>query len=206
MKITKLFAALFTIAIAATFASCSPAEKGDKKTADSVSENNSSIDYNGKIAYIRMDSLMRGYGMYIDLSDEFTKKGQKIEEELTQKGRSLEREITDYQTKAEKGLVTRFEGQTIEQGLQKKQQDVVQYRDKMMGEMQQEEAVISNKISTEVMNFLKEYNQTKGYSMIFQSTANTPVLLADPTLDITNDVLTELNKRYLDSKKTSEKK
>lgn len=203
MKITKLYAASLFVASVALFLSCNTDTKGTEATADSTTE--ATIDYSGKIAYLRMDSLMRGYGMYIDLSDEFTKKGQQVEAELTQKGRALEREAASYQEKAQKGLITRFEGQTIEADLQKKNQAVMQYRDEMMREMQQQEAVITAQISDEIMTYLKEYNQDKKFSLILQTTAGNPVILADPALDITGDVLAELNKRYLANKGTANK-
>lgn len=206
MKLTKLLAATILVAFGATFASCSKNATGTKTAADSTSVGNASnVAYTGKIAFIRMDSLMNGYGLYIDLSDDYRKKGQGIEAELTQKGRALEREVAAYQEKAQKGLVTRFEQQSIEEGLQKKNQAAMQYRDKMTAELQQEEMVMSNKISEAVMSFIKEYNAEKGYSMIIQTTGNTPILIADPALDITSEVLVELNKRYLESKGTAKK-
>lgn len=179
----------------------------DSKTSGSTSSSSdstavSSANYSGGIAYIQMDSLLNGYGMYIDLSDVLSTKGKQIEAELTSKGRSLEREVREYQEKAEKGLVTRYQAQTIEEGLQKKQQQVVEYRDKSMGEMQQEQVVMLNSISDEVMKYLKEYNASKGYSMILQTSGSNPILLADPAMDITQEILVELNKRYLDSKAT----
>lgn len=177
-----------------------------QKSSDSASKGSDSttvaanLAYNGKIAYLRMDSLMRGYGMYIDMSDTFTKKQAQVQSELQAKGRALEREMMEYQDKAQKGLVTRYQAQTIEEGLQKKQQDLVAYRDRVMNEMGEQEAVMSNNISKAVMDYLKEYNNTKLYSMIFQTTGGTPILIADPSLDITAEVLAELNKRYLADK------
>lgn len=204
MKITKLFAAVIVIAFGTIFISCNNDSKAVSTTSDSTAKT-SNMNFNGQIAFVRMDSLMRGYGMYIDMSDDFAQKGQRIEGELTQKGRALEREVAEYQDKAQKGLITRFEGQTIEDGLQKKNQAAMQYRDKMMAEMQQEEIVMSNKISTAVLEFLKQYNEQKHYSVILQTSGGNPVILADPTLDITEEVLAELNKRYLEAKSTEKK-
>lgn len=201
MKLTKLLFATSIGAICAIFTGCAGNGNGTNTTSiDSTKNVNNVTTYTGNIAYVRMDSLMRGYGMFIDMSDEFAKKGKNIEADLAQRGRSLEKELADYQDKAQKGLITRFQSQGIEEGLQKKNQELMQFRDQAMGKMQQEEMVMMNTISKEIMDFLNEYNQQKKYSVIFQSTASNPILVADPALDITNEVLTELNKRYLDSK------
>lgn len=190
---------IFTISVIATLTyACAGNASSTKDTAaDSTAKLDlTSATYNGQIAFIRMDSLMRGYGMFIDMSTEFGKKQQKIQGELTAKGRSLEREAMEYQDKAQKGLITTYQARTTEEGLQKKQQDIMAYRDRVLGELSQEESVMSANIFKTISDFLQEYNAEKGYSMIIQTAAGSPVLVADPKLDITAEVLSELNKRY----------
>lgn len=156
----------------------------------------SNIDYNGQIVYVQIDSLMRGYGMAIDLQAAFATKSEKAQNELTSKGRSLEREMRDYQEKAQKGLITRFQAQDIETGLQKKQQSVLEYRDRMMQELGEEEAVMMNKISDAIMQYVKKYNAEKKYSMIISTQGANTVLIADPSLNITDELLKGLNEEY----------
>lgn len=194
MRLLQLFAisALFVGAVA-----CSGGSSTTTSSKDSSSVlNPTDIDYSGQIAFVRMDSLMRGYGMYIDMSDAFGKKQQKIQNELTNKGRGLERDAMEYQEKAQKGLITPYQAKTTEEGLQKKQQEIVAYRDRVLGELSEEEGVMSAEIYQTVMEYLTEYNADKGYSMILQTSGGNPVLIGDPKLDITNEVLSELNKRY----------
>lgn len=152
--------------------------------------------YNGKIAFIRMDSLRNGYGMFIDESDEFGKKSQKAETELASRGRALQQEAIDLNDKMQKGLVTRYQAETTGKTLQKKEQDLMAYRDRKSNELAEEQAVLSAKIAKTVLDYLKEYNLTHKYSMIIQTEGSMPVVLADPSLDITADVLAELNRRY----------
>lgn len=199
MKIVKLYLSV----AAATLVAISVVSCGEKSATTSSSSGDSTStaslapdSYNGKIAYIRMDSLMSGYGLYMDLSEQFGKKQQKAQSELESRGRNLEREVMELQDKAQKGLITTYQGRKAEEDLQKKQQSIVAYRDKVMGDLAQEEAVISGRISNAVLDFLKEYNVDKKYSMILQTMGGNPVILADPSLDITAEVLAELNARY----------
>lgn len=202
MNKTKLFLASAVIALGVSLTGCGKTTETSSATTgiDTTAKASSSC---GEIAYIRMDSLMSGFGMYIDLSTEFSQKQEKITAELSTKGRSLEREAMDYQDKAQKGLITRYQAATIEEGLAKKQQDIVAYRDRVMNDLAEEQTVMSNKISAAVMEYLKEYNATKKYGVIFQTNAGNPILIADPALDITQEVLAELNKRYLAGKTTA---
>lgn len=198
MKHFFLFAFAATMILAA---SCSP-KSGASSTSsanDSTSTSADGQDYNGKIAFIRMDSLMSAYGLFIDLNDEFNQKQTKAQKELTAKGRGLEREMMDYQDKAQKGLITRYQASTIEEGLQKKQQDIAAYRDRILGQLSEEQNVMSAKISKVILDYLNELNKEKKYSLILQTMGGNPVIIADPSLDITNDVLLELNSRYQDS-------
>lgn len=174
-------------------------EKSSDAASKSDSVDQTKIDYNGKIAFIRMDSLMNGYGMFIDLNDTFTKKQNKAREEITAKGRNLEREMYDYQDKAQKGLVTRYQATTIEEGLKKKDQELTAYGNRIGQELAEEQAVLSNTVSKAILDYIKEYNVDKKYSLILQTMGGNPVIIADPSLDITQDVLSELNRRYQDS-------
>lgn len=196
MKLTKTFFAVAISLLALATTSCNETPAASTSTLSSADSTAAVEEYSGKIAFIRMDSLMSGYGLYIDLGAEFGKKQQKIQKELENKGRSLEREVMAFQEKAQKGLITTYQARTAEEGLQKKQQQIVAYRDRVLAEMSEEEAVIGAKISAAVLECLKEYNADKKYSMIMQTIAGNPVILADPALDITAEVLVELNKRY----------
>lgn len=201
MNRLQLTIASFVAAGSLLFISCDKSATTQGASADSTAtvpsaQIDASIEYNGKIVYVVIDSVMRGYDMAIDLREAFTTKSDKAQTELNNKARSLEREVRDYQEKAGKGLLTRTEAQTIETGLQQKEQSLMQFRDKMMQELGEEESVMMNKISNAIMEFVKTYNNDKKYSMIISSNGANTVLIADPSLDITADMLKGLNVEY----------
>lgn len=165
-----------------------------------VSGNDSVVSVSSQVAYINLDSLIGNYKMYIDLRAAYEAKAKKADTELTSRGRSLERDIADYQEKVQKGLVTRSQAQTIEEGLNTKQQSFMQHRERVMGEMAEEEQVMLNQIQHSIIEFLKEFNSDHRYGMILSTTAAGPILNADPALDLTNVVLSGLNKKYTESK------
>lgn len=162
------------------------------------------VKYNGQIVYVQLDSLMRGYGKAIDLQDEYSKKSEKIEKELTSKGRSLEREARDLQEKYNKGQLTSYQANEKGSELQKKEQNFNAYAQQKTGELMEEQEVIMNQISTAIMDYVKKYNTEKGYSMIISTTGANTVLAADPSLDITTELLKGLNDEY--KKELEEKK
>ena len=101
-----------------------------------------------------------------------------------------------------------FQGATAEemqQKLMQQQQELLATRDRMMGELAEEEQVMNNRIYYAVMDYLKEYNADYKYSMIISTTASGPILHADPAMDITEEVLAVLNERYAAEKAAGKK-
>ncbi len=196
---------LSVVAIAAiVFSAC---KKNDKKADDAVqqSEQVDPTGLNNPIAFFNIDSLVAKYDMYLDLRAEYETKAKKVEKELTSKGRSLEKEVMDYQDKMQKGLMTRSQAMATEESLGKKQQTFVQLRDKMVGEMAEEEQVLLNKIHYSIVEYLKEFNADLRYSMILSNTGAGPILNANPALDLTKEILAGLNKKYASEKPVDKK-
>ena len=134
--------------------------------------------------------------MYIDLRAAYEAKAQKADTELTSKSRSLERQVRDYQEKIQNGLVTRSQAQSIEEDLTRQQQNFMQHRDKVMGEMAEEEQVMLNQIQYSITEFIKELNKDYQYDLILSTSGSSPILSGNPSMDITSIVLEGLNKKY----------
>lgn len=149
-----------------------------------------------KVAYIQIDSLMADYMLADELRKTFQAKADKADRELNAKYQKLEKDMIDAQDKIQKGLVTRATAEKMQQDLMAQQQELVNTRDRMMSELAEEEMVMNNRIYYAIMDYLKEYNSDYKYSMIVSTTASGPILHADPEMDITNEVLAELNARY----------
>lgn len=172
-------------------------------TSDSTSTNSSTIT-EGMIAYVNIDTLVSKYNLYKDLQAEYETKAKKADDELSSKGRSLQNDVQDFQNKIDKGLVTRSEAATMQENLEKKQQDFLTHRDKVMSELAEEEQVMLNKIHYNITEYLKEFNKDYRFKVILSTAAGGPILNADPELDITEVVLEGLNNQYVPEKATTD--
>jgi outer membrane protein len=63
-------------------------------------------------------------------------------------------------------------------------------------EIQEENAVMMNKVMDAIEQYIKKYNDEKKYALIL-----TGVFEGDPKLDITNDIIEGLNNEYVKNKK-----
>ncbi|HPI46601.1 MAG TPA: OmpH family outer membrane protein, partial [Tenuifilaceae bacterium] len=91
---------------------------------------------------------------------------------------------------------TRSEAQQLQTTLANKEQELYRLRDEMRMQLAEEEQVKLRKIQNSITEFLKEYNEDKGYHIILSSTFGGPMLYGHPALDITNDVVKGLNEKY----------
>lgn len=198
MKTTKSLLLLFFFA--ATITSCDKAassKKDDSQAKTEVAAENTVAPKATNIVYINNDSLISGYKLYTELSETLKSKQEKIVAELEGKSKSFESRAISFQEKAQKGLITRAQGMETQQKLEAEQQSLLQYRDKVLAEIQEEETVMFNNIWNNVSEYLKEYNAEKQYDLILnQNSATNCILVGNPALDITKEVLEGLNKKY----------
>lgn len=195
----KLFIAATVLLVA--FTACNGGSDKSTATSETASaEGSTGPELSGEIAYIRLDSLMANYNMFKDLSAEFETKAKQVEADLASRGRTLEKNYADAQNKMEKGLVTRAEAAQLQENLQRQEQNFYAFREQKSQELAEENAVMTNKIFYSVEEFVKEFNSDYRYGMILTTSGGTPVLHANPSLDITSLVLKGLNEKYASQK------
>lgn len=159
----------------------------------------------GSTVYVRMDSLLNQYDMFLDLGAELEEKVKKAQSDLDTKGRAFERDVVDFQDKVNKGLLTRSESQRIADELSRREQQLREQQQKSSMELEDENRVMLNRVSQSIDDYIKVYNQEKNYSLIINTSGNSTVLWGNPGLDITADLVKGLNDVYAKSLKSPEK-
>jgi outer membrane protein len=169
---------------------------GDNKS-HTIVKSDEAATIEGSVVYIQIDSLVQGYDMFHDLKLEMEKKVEKIKKDMDNKGKAFEFKVKDFEEKVQKGLITRSQAEQQQTQLQQEQVNLQQYAQKVQNEMAEEEAVMFRRIFDAIQTFLKEYNQVHNYSLILSTSGSTNIVLQGaPTLDITKDVMNNLNARY----------
>lgn len=200
MKKTLFFAAICAASILSACANGS--EEGNKtsQATQTVAENVETAQPRGGIVYIQLDRILAEYDMANDLRSVVEAKINSIQQEVNRRGQKLESEIAAYQEKAQKGLMTQSTARAQGEQLQKKEQEFNEYAQTKSNEVNEEQQVMMNQIADAIQTFLDKYNEEKKYDMILANTAGTPVIAANPALDITEDVLKGLNDEYIKTK------
>lgn len=159
----------------------------------------------GSIVYFNMDKIMEGYDMANDLRSVVETKISGIQAEIDRRGNKLQKDVNDFQNKIEKGLLTRSVAEVQQEKLQKQQADYQQYVITKQNEMAEEQQVMLNNIADAINTYVLQYNAEKKYAMILTTSGDilsTPIVTADPALDITDELLKGLNEAYVKNKES----
>ena len=152
----------------------------------------------GDIVYINMDTLINQYDMYNDLRTELQGKFNAIENDLNKQGRALDNDIQSFQEKLQKGLLTRSQAESMQNELGIRTQEMQNLVQQKQMEMQEEEAVMINRVMDAITTYVAEYNKDRQYSLILTTTAATSTVInAADGLDITHEIVDGLNAEYI---------
>jgi outer membrane protein len=153
------------------------------------------------IVYVNIDTVIFNLDLFKDRRDELMTKQKNAEAELNSKGTAYEKGVKDYQDKVNKGLITRANAAQVEQGLIQQQQELVSLRDKLQSNLVEEEQVMNRQVLEYITKFIEDNKTQYDYQFILGKSFGGPVLYSNASLDLTQQLLTALNKKYQSDKK-----
>jgi outer membrane protein len=151
------------------------------------------------LVYINSDSLLNNYVYYKNLKTSLEDKAKKSEAELQSKSSALQNETQIYQQKAQTGAITREQAQATEEGLMKKQQQLVARKEELGRQFGEEEQKLTEQLYIRINAYLKKLNKATNYKFVFSKSGG--ILFANDSLDITKQVTEGLNKEFKASEK-----
>ncbi len=147
--------------------------------------------------YINSDVLNEKYEYVKDLTTAAQAKQQRLESVYQSKGQKLQQDYADFQQKASQGLLSENQTKSVQEDLMKRKEELDQMEAQLQTQM--EEIQKSNEeVRKTVVDYVKEYNKTGQYNYILTYTDGPGgvVILANDSLDITNEIVDGLNAQY----------
>lgn len=202
----KRFASILGIAAMTVFAAgC--ANTGSSQNTQNAAETAETAAPKGAIVYFNLDRVLQEYDMANELRSVVETKVNSINQEVNRRGNKLEKDINAFRDKINKGLLTQSVAEQQSQKLAEQQNSFETYAAQKQQEVLEEQQVMMNQLADAINNYIAEFNADKKYAMIIATQGDilsTPVVNADPELDITDDLLAGLNAAYV-KQKSSEK-
>jgi outer membrane protein len=149
------------------------------------------------VAYVDMDSLLLNYNYYNDLLEVIMKKQENSRANINQQANKLQTEIQDFERKwNNNAFLTTERAQQEQQRLMRKQQELQELDNRLAKELMEEQQKLTEQLRDSLLTQLKVYNKDKKFQIIFSSRSTDVILLADEAYNITNEILSYLNKNY----------
>lgn len=152
---------------------------------------------NISVAFVNNDSILSHYELVKKMRADLEAKGKRLEGEVAAQQQAFEKDAAYFQEQVKKKAISDQSAQEIYGQLQQNQQKIYALRDRYAAELQQSEMDMNVALIDSVMNFLKRYNDKYKFDYILGFTKGGNILFANDTLDVTNDVIKELNAAYL---------
>jgi outer membrane protein len=200
-KLAKVLGFLGVAAI--TLTSCN--QQGQSSNGSTGSEATGEVSISDlKIAYVLTDSVISKFDFYKEKSEEITEKGKKFESDLSSRARGFEQEVANFEQTA--SSMTMNQARAKQEELVRKERNLMTYRDNLMQELSADEAKLYSDVYDKVQEYLTQYAEEKDLEMILSYTRGGAIWYSKKALDVTEDVIAGLNKKYAEEKKPAEKK
>lgn len=149
-----------------------------------------------KIAYVDTDTLMAKYQYAIDLEEELRAYKDQQEKYYQQQMTQFQ---TDYQNYLQTGAsMTLTQQQAKEAELKQRAEKMSTLEQELMAKVAERQLSENTKLLNAIFAFIREYNAAnQQFDVILRKSFNdTPVLYANPAMDITDEILAGLNEEY----------
>lgn len=154
----------------------------------------------GKIAVYFIDQVIAQYQMAIDKQAAFQKEYEAKTKDLNASARKLEKDFNALQDKVNKVLITRADAEKEAAKLQERQNSLQARSEKASAELAEKEQVMTNQILNAIYEYVTELNTEAQYDIILVSQTGSPVMIVNPELDLTQQIIEGLNKAYTPEK------
>jgi len=148
------------------------------------------------IAYFDMDSVLANWEYYFNIQEELASRQQKLETDFESKSQDFMKRVEDAQYKIQRGLVTRAEAEQLQQQLASEEQNLMGLQNNYAAQLQEEGVVRNRRMIDNIEQYLKEYNQDKGYSFIFSYSFGGNLMYGAEVHNITDEINAGINEAY----------
>lgn len=155
----------------------------------------------GSVVYVNMDTINEKYEMVTLLTDSIDAEKQRQTVQFQNRQKALENKLANYQRNMQSGQLTAQQAQYAEASLQQESQKLQSDYAQAVESLEARYAAALEQIADSLREATKRVNSGVNASYVFTYGSGSPIICADPTRDITNQVLDELNKPFSKKKK-----
>jgi outer membrane protein len=153
------------------------------------------------IGFVNSDTIMENYNLVKELKTTIEAKEKLAEDSFAMQQKTFEAEVNDYQKKVQANALSISQAQASEKYLGQKQENLKTLQQELSQKLQEDELKMNGMLLDSITNFLKRYNRKQNFDYIFGFAKGSNILFANDSLDITKEVLKDINKEYKENHK-----
>lgn len=151
----------------------------------------------GEMLYVNVDSISKHYELIKILNEDIEAEIAKQTTLFENKEKAFEKKYNQFQKNYEAGILTEMQVQLTSNQLQEEYQTIIQQKQQVLSHLEERQMIALTQVSDSIRKVSHLINmQLYNASYIFAYQDGAQILYGDPTKDITQEVLEELNKRY----------
>ncbi|MBO4482109.1 MAG: OmpH family outer membrane protein [Bacteroidales bacterium] len=151
----------------------------------------------GEILYVNIDSINQHYELIKILKDELEAEQIKQDAIFTNREKAFQTKLNNFQQNQQAGVLTAVQIQNSQAQLENEYQQIMADKERVMNDLMAKQSAANDQMLDSMLTVIRRINSVRNASFVFTYGYGSQMVLGDPTKDITNDVLKELNKSFL---------
>ncbi|WP_291856884.1 OmpH family outer membrane protein [Marinilabilia sp.] len=199
-NLSLIINAVLLVAVVALFIIVFSNGSEEKESADQKAQKEDVQDY--PIAYINTDSLLINYEYARSLNEELLTEEESSRADFNERLRVFQDDMRSFQRKVQNnGFLSLERAQNEERRLRQKEQELQELNSQMSNDLMRQQNSMNRELRDTITGFLEDFTTRHPYKLVLSNTMGDNILFANDALNITNEVVEELNNRYQNSKK-----
>lgn len=185
---------LVGILVAASFAACSDSKK--KESSNETSSEVKSVTATAgdmKIGYYVYDSIPNQFDFYKTESAALEKEGSALEQQLMAKQKAGQNLLDQYQRGVQSQTLTPNQIASLEQRIQKAQNDIAVFQQNQMGAFQQKQMQSNMTLQNKINEYSSQFAKENGFTLFLIVGQGSSVAFIDSTFDQTSAFINFMN-------------
>ena len=116
---------------------------------------------------------------------------------FTNREKAFQTKLNNFQQNQQAGVLTAVQIQNSQAQLENEYQQIMTDKERVMNDLMAKQSAANDQMLDSMLTVIRRINSVRNASFVFTYGYGSQMVLGDPTKDITNDVLKELNKSFL---------
>jgi len=147
-----------------------------------------------KIVYVDSSRLLENYEGMKAAQTDFQQKSMLWQANIDTLTKEFQKAVDDFE--AAKSTLSKKESALSQELIRTKRKQLMDYQQAIQQQSSQEDYQLTQKVLTEVNEYINEYAEQQGYDLVLGATGAGNIVYGEEAMDITDEVLLLINDKY----------